>query len=343
MTQKQRRTWLYSVFAVAATGLLIAGFGITVPPDPGARLGGAPMLAGLGDFDGAIEICDQVISEHPDNIDARVYKATFLAQDKRFDDSLSMYDEAIALAKDGGKEPWLLRRLRTDRASVMLQAGRTADFDRERNSLAKDGADYCVHMLDGMRARKSGKWAEAELAFRRALKDEAESPSAKAFLIEVLTERGAAALSKGAYPDALGAYDAAFRVRPDRPDIGLKVAEVHLAMDHPVTALELLRELGVETPGVAPLVFRGATALLEAGRPSAAIVALRGAHSADPEGTETLLAKDPAWKDFRGKIAFDEPVSKQDGADESGLPGSEGAIASQETPVHEGSDEPKGR
>ena len=100
MSRGRRRALLYATAIAAATGLLFAGYGITVPPDPGTRLQGAAFLAALGDTERALEACDRVLEEHPESLDARVFRATFLAAAGRHDDAARAYEEAIARTND---------------------------------------------------------------------------------------------------------------------------------------------------------------------------------------------------------------------------------------------------
>lgn len=316
MTPTKRRVILYASCIVAAAGLLFAGFGITIPPDPGARLSGAPILASLGDFDGAIATCDTVLKEHPDNLDARVYKATFLAQAQRFDEALSSYDEALAHT---GTNADLRRRLRADRASVLIHAGRLEEFQRERDDLAKQRVDKSIHMLDGMLARKQGDTVKAEQAFRRALDEDADYNPARSLLVDVLATRGEKALAERKFPAAHAAYAAALSLDEARVDIGLKLAEVRIAMGEHEAAAQLLIKIG-KKPGVVPLVFRVATARLETKDVEGALDALAGAYEVDAEVTRTLFKKSPAWEGMRDGKTLEDLVSKQNGSNETRLP-----------------------
>ncbi|MCK6459884.1 MAG: tetratricopeptide repeat protein, partial [Planctomycetes bacterium] len=138
MSKGRRRVFLYATAIAVAGGLLFAGYGITVPPDAGTRLQGAAFLATLGDTERALEVCDQVLREHPDSVDARVFRATFLAAAGRHDDAVLAYEDAIARTEDeSGRCDLVL-----DRASVLLQAGRTKEFEAERQRLASMDAGY---------------------------------------------------------------------------------------------------------------------------------------------------------------------------------------------------------
>jgi tetratricopeptide (TPR) repeat protein len=171
MTTARRRIALYAVCLVLGAGLLIAGFGVTVPPDPGVRLSGARLLAGLEDYDRALAVCAQVIEEHPDCVDARVYRATFLAMAERHTEAIAAYDDALAHLEGHGE---LRRQLLTDRASVLLAGGRKEEFALARDDLARERVDAGVHLLDGLKARHEGDSDAAAQALRRAVESDPE-------------------------------------------------------------------------------------------------------------------------------------------------------------------------
>ena len=297
MSETRRRAILYVSGVVLAAGLLFAGFGITIPPDPGARLSGAVLIAGLGDTDEAIATCEKVIEEHPDNVPARVYKATFLAQAERFDEALAAYDDALGHV---GDDRGLARKVGADRASVLLHAGRIDEFRSARDALARDGVDAPVHLLDGLAARKDRDLPAAEAAFLRVLAEDPQNDLAKSLLIEVLGMRGEEAVAKGDFAGAQAAYVRARGVAERRGDIALKLAEVHLARERPGDAMVVLDGLG-RLRGVAPLAFRSAGMMLEGGKRTQALAALAVAHAADAKETAALFESAPAWKAARAR------------------------------------------
>jgi len=294
MSNGRRRTILYGLAVLVAGALLFVGFGLTLPPDAGTRLNGASFIAGAGDFDKAIEICDQVIREHPDNNEARIFRATFLAMAERYDDALAAYDDALSRAKDEE----MRRNLVLDRASVLLSAGRMEEFREERDRLARGGADYRYLLLEGLAAEKASDWDNAVLAYQRAHELKADE-QVKARLFKALVAQGDQALVAAQYDKAREAFDRAIPLFPRVTDASLKAAEVRLAQQDIAGAVAILRPLGAGTRGVAPLVFRAATQYLDRGDREAALDALAGAFVADEEGTRVLFDTSPAWQRLR--------------------------------------------
>ncbi len=292
MSRSRRRALLYGIGLVAAAGLLFAGFGITVPPDPGARLGGAALLAGLGQTDQALAACDQVLKEHPDNVDARVFRATFLAMAGRHDEALRAYDDAIARTKDDDVRCDLV----LDRASVLLQAGRAQEFKGERDRLAAMGVGYRLDVCEGLWAEKEGPWGAAVVAYGRAHESRPADEQLKGRLYLALLEQGREALGAGRFDDARKGFDRAVALLPRARDAHLRVAEVCLAMRDADGAIAQLRHVGPRVPGVSPLVFRASTMLLEQHRREEALDALAAALANDPEGARTLLRNETVWR-----------------------------------------------
>jgi tetratricopeptide (TPR) repeat protein len=289
----RRRALLYGTGLVAAAGLLFAGYGITVPPDPGSRLNGAAFLAGLGQTDQALAACDEVIKEHPDSHDAFVFRATFLAMAGRHDEALVAYDDAIARAKDDSVRCDLV----LDRASVLLRAGRTKEFKGERDRLATMGAGYRLDVCEGLWAEKEGAFGAAVAAYGRVHEARPADEQVKSRLYTVLLELGREQLGAGLYAEARKALDRAVALLPRARDARLRAAEVCLATRDADGAIAHLREVGRKAPGVAPLVFRASTLLLEQRRREEALDALAAALQADPKGAFALLQNETIWRD----------------------------------------------
>jgi tetratricopeptide (TPR) repeat protein len=295
MTSSRRRAVLYGAGIVAAAVLLFSGYGITV--HPGVRLNGATLLAGAGQYDQALEICDVVLREHPDSLDARVFRATFLSMAGRHDAAVAAYDDALAQLGDRDEE--MRRDLILDRASTLLAAGRRDEFRRECDRLVRLGADHRALVLQGMAAAQASDWDTAVDAYRGAHKHRPLDEPIKARLWNALVEQGQAALAARHFEKAQQAFDEAQPLFPTATKAHLKAIEVRLAQGDPEDALRRCRELGPKTPGIAPLLFRAATALLEAGNRSQALDALEAALKADPGGTRALFDKESAWKNCR--------------------------------------------
>jgi len=319
VTRTGRRVGLYGAMTVVAGALLFLGFGITFPPDANTRLNGATMLAESGDVDQALAICDLVLEEHPDNRDARVYRAAFLALAKRHDAAVAAYDDALAHV-DG--DAALEADLRLDRASVLLEAGRNEEFEQERQRFASK-KDPRVHQLDGLAASKKGDWSRAVAAYRSAAALAPEDQTVKARLWNAEVAKGEADLANRRFEDALASFDDACALFPNAVKAHLKAAEVLLATERPGEALARLRQLGARTPGIAPLVFRGATGLLAKGDERGALEALEGANAADPQVTRTLFESDPAWRTRRNDPVVLALLESPEKNNESGLTGPE--------------------
>lgn len=319
MGSRGRRGFLYGGGVLLAAGLLFAGFGITLPPDAETRLNGAAILGGAGDYDRALEICAVVLREHPDNVDARVFRAAFLSAAGRRGEAVDAFDDAIAHAGDDVR---LRIDLRQDRAAVLLDAGREAEFQRERDALAREGFRRHVHVLDGFAASRRADWKAASEEYRRAHELDPADPQVSARLWNALVERGNAAVASRGFEEAREAFDAARALHPGAPAAHLRAAEVRLATGDADGAIDVLRELPPSTPGIAPLVFRAATALLERGDREGAVFALGGAVAADPAGTRALLEKESSWAPCRSDRAVKALFESQEERTGAGLTGS---------------------
>lgn len=308
MSETRRRVALYVTGVGVAAALLFAGFGITVPPEAGTRLSGASLVAALGDFDQALAICETVLEEHPDSVDARVYRATFLAKAERYEEALVAYDDALAHAE---KSSELSRNLRADRASVLLSMGRNKEFAAAREELARERLDASVHLLDAVAAIKRKDEAGAEAALRRVLAEDPANASATGMLVVLLRRRGEAALAERDFATSLKALQEARGLAPQDIELGFLAAEVHLALGQEIAAMRVLEEIGLRERGAAPLAFRAATALLERGRKELALEALAAAWKADARAAEALYKKHPAWASHSETTTLEEIVSSR--------------------------------
>jgi len=311
MTHAKRRALLYGISVVFGAGLLFAGFGITLPPDPGTQLSGARVLAQLGQTDEAIRLCDEVLKHDPDCVEAHLYRATFLAAAKRYEDALEAYGSALERADSAD----LKLNIRQDRAAIYLVTGDEAAFTQERAVIAAAGSDARVQLLDGMQAVQRKEWARAVKALEEAVRLSPDDQGAKGRLWNAYMERGRAALAGGLFGEAQQAFDAARALVPAAYDAHLQAAEVRLALDKPSEAVAIIREVGERTPGIAPLVFRASVGLLAAGDVEGALDAVDAAYVLDADGTRILLAKAPEWEPYRDRETVRiilEAVAKKD-------------------------------
>ena len=288
----KKRSMLYGGAIATAALLLFLGFGVTIPPDLGTRLSGAAMLAGLGSHDEALEVVELGIKDHPEHIDGYVFRAAILAQAKRYDQSIVAYDRVLEHPDATGT---VGRGVRQDRASVLLAADRTAEFEKARDELAAGGVDQYVHSLDGLAAAKRGDWA-ASVRHWEAVGKLAESPSQRSYLFDALMQVGRAATADGKFEEAQGHFDRAREVLPDVPKPFLKAAEVRLGEGDARGALAAIAGCRDGVPGVAPLRVRAATTLLELGETDLAWSAIEAAYRCDPDATSTLVEQEPTWK-----------------------------------------------
>jgi tetratricopeptide (TPR) repeat protein len=291
VSRSRRRALLYGTAILVAAGTLFASYGITVPPDAATRLSGAAFLAGLGDTDRALEACDQVLREHPDNVDARVFRAAFLAAAGRHDEAARAYEDAISRTTDESVRCDLV----LDRASVLLQAGRTSEFEAERQRLATMGAGYRLDMCEGLWAEKGGAWGAAVVAYGRAAAKRPGDEQIKGRLHTALVEQGREQLAAGRFGDARASLDRAVELLPRAREARLRAAEVCLATRDADGAVAHLREAGPGSKGIAPLLFRASTLLLEEGRREEALDTLAAALVADREAAAALLRNETAW------------------------------------------------
>jgi tetratricopeptide (TPR) repeat protein len=322
VSRTRRRALLYSVAVLAGAALLFAGYGITVPPDTATQLHGAAFLAGLGQTDQALEACDKVLREEPGSLDARVYRATFLSMAGRQDEALLAFEDAIAHASDKDVKCDLI----LDRASILLQAGRTQEFEAERQRLATLGAGYRLDLCEGLKAEKEGAWGAAVDAYGRAAKARPGDEQVTGRLHVALLEQGREALAAGRFDDARRSIDRAVELLPRAQEARLRAAEVRLVTGDLDGAIAQLREAGPKARGAAPLIFRAATALLRDRRREEALDALAAALQCDRAVTEPLLRNEALWRDEIGKPDVQELLETERRSTPPSLTGGGGVI-----------------
>jgi tetratricopeptide (TPR) repeat protein len=183
-----------------------------------------------------------------------------------------------------------------DRASVLLRAGRTQEFQGERDRLASMGAGYRLDVCEGLWSEREGAWGAAVIAYGRAHEARPADEQLKGRLYVALLEQGREALGAGRFDDARRSFDRAVALLPRARDAHLRAAEVCLATRDADGAVAHIREVGRKAPGVAPLVFRASTLLLEAGRREEALDALSAALMADGPGARALLQNETVWR-----------------------------------------------
>lgn len=265
MSRTTRRVLLYSVGVAVLSGLGYAGFLYEPAPDAMTRLSGARTLAASGNFDAALEVCDLVAREHPDNFEERLFRATILAQAERYEEALPVYDEALRLAPVED----LRRDLVLDRASVLLALDRREDVEAARDDLARAVADHRVHLLDATVAEREGRWEAALAAYAQAgerLTAAEQDPAwVDARRVRCHMILGRAASDAGNASEALRHFDAAVDLAPE----------------------SVIARLA------------GARVRLEAGETDEAVARVEQAHGINPRAVERALAGDTAWAPIR--------------------------------------------
>ncbi|MHC4956189.1 MAG: tetratricopeptide repeat protein [Planctomycetota bacterium] len=322
-TQTRRRGILYSGATIVAAVLLVLGFGVTLPPDLGTRLSGASMLAMAGSFDEALAEIELGIREHPDKLDGYIYRATLLARMERYDEAIEAYGRAIEHEEAEGD---IRRRLQQDRASVLLVTDRTAEFQTARDDLAAGGMDQYVFALDAIAAQRRDDLPEAARHFRKALTLE-DTRDLRARLWDVIMTMGIKAIADGRLEEAESHFSECSGVMPGNAKAFLKGGEVRLAENDAKGALVVLKACPKDAPGLAPLLFRCGTAMLNSGDSEAALDAFGHAVLADKDSVVALLDSEPAWaalrEDARCKAILAEQPNQENESESGTAPGTE--------------------
>jgi tetratricopeptide (TPR) repeat protein len=294
--QARRRVILYVAGIVLGGGLLFAGFGLTLPPDPGTTLHGAALIgSGMGQYDEALRMTREVLRDYPDHPEAHLYLATFLAASGRHDEAVGAYTRAIELQTD----PEVARDARVDRASLLLTMGRRKEFEDARREITAGGLDHRVHLLDGIAAQTDKDWPAAARALERALKAKPGDETLKGRLFAVLLEWGRNLKADGRFEDALVTYGAARQLFPKDLKAPLEAAELLLALERTDDAVEVLRDLDPDRPGVLTFVLRAATQKLLDDDVDGALAIVRAAASVDEQTVRDFVTADPAWSKRR--------------------------------------------
>ncbi|MEE8107418.1 MAG: tetratricopeptide repeat protein [Planctomycetota bacterium] len=316
----RRRAALYGVALLIGGGLLVSGFAITLPPDPATQLHGAALIGnGMGQYDKAIEMVYEVLEDHPDNAEAHLYLASFLAGSEQYDKSIEAYDEAIRRIED--RE--VRRDARVDRASLLLTLGRRKEFIEEKDALALQKRGHRIALLDGIMHISDRNWDMAADSLERAVAAKPGDETIKGRLYAVCLEQARADLSEGYFEKSAAHYGRARRLLPTAKEAILQAADLFLAMAKPQQALEVLSPLNPRARGVSTLTFRAATLLLEDGKIDAAVTAVESARAAKPDEVEELLRADPAWIERAQDPRVHKLLHRNENQGEARLPASD--------------------
>jgi len=319
-SRSRRRGFLYGTALLVGAGLLVAGFAITLPPDPATQLHGAALIGnGMGQYDKAIEMVRDVLADHPDNAEAHLYLASFLAGSEKYDEAIEAYDEAIRLIED--RE--VRRDARVDRASLLLALGRRKEFVEEREALALQKRGHRIDLLDGVMHINDRSWDKAADSLERAVAARPDDETIMSRLYAVCLEQARADLAEGYFEKAAAHYGRARKLLPKAKEAILEAADLHLAMAKPQDALDVLGAINPRARGVSTLMFRAATLLLENGEIDAAVKAVEGARAAKPDEVRELLRAEPSWSERAEDPRVRAVLHQNENQNESGLPASE--------------------
>ena len=148
----------------------------------------------------AIEPLEAALRTDPANLEARCLLAAALTALDRFDDALAAYDQALKVAP--GHQPArfhraaLLARLQRHEAAL---AGLQPLLDPQ------DAGSAPAHRLAGQTCQALGRNAEAEAAYRLALRHDPRLPRVHALLGQLLAQRGATAEAAALHRQAIEA------------------------------------------------------------------------------------------------------------------------------------------
>ena len=118
--------------------------------------------------------------------------------------------------------------------------------------------------------------------------------------------RGNESVAAGKFEDAQHDFDAASVLFAKAEQAQLKAAEIRLVRGDLDGAIKILGGIQRSQPGIAPLLFRLATALLEKERQDDALEVLQVAFEVDQNGTIARFRQENAWDAYR-----DHPMLKK--------------------------------
>jgi tetratricopeptide (TPR) repeat protein len=214
---------------------------------------GDPLLKGgqlhleAGRYDKAAAAFEEVVAGHPAGAEAHYWLACAYSQLDRVPEAVMEFDRAVALdsaltdrANGERRRCWRQQYVRGEsflHEALALPARSAQRADEERQAQA---ALEAAVLLDPTRAMTHyqlyrlfaarGDGAAAEREFRQALDGVSRDREVGPELVPLLKTRGRAAVEGGRYADAVSAYDAAARLRPDDVDLMVDQASAHLLL-----------------------------------------------------------------------------------------------------------------
>lgn len=138
------------------------------------------------DWNGAEQAFREALRLNASSPTAHHRYALLLMTARRFDEAIAHADQALDL------DP-LSHRVATNRAVVLLCAGRPADAERQARAALELSPGYALaHVILGSSLAAQAKWRDAEAAYRAALAVHPRDPDARASLARLLalTNRG---------------------------------------------------------------------------------------------------------------------------------------------------------
>lgn len=221
----------------------------------GAALGGCgdPQRSGGrlhfddGRYDKAAAAFEQAVATNPADAEAHLWLARCYCQLDRVPEAVMEFDRSVALnpaladAATGERQRyWRQQYVRGEallREALGLPEGSAQRAEEERQALVSLEA---ATILDPTRAlphyqlyrllTAQGDEAGAEQALQRAVGVAERDPEAGPELVPLLKLRGQAAVEAGRYADAVSAYDAAARFRPDDVDLMMDLSSAQLLL-----------------------------------------------------------------------------------------------------------------
>lgn len=229
------------------------------------------------DFRSATSIWADTVAKRPANARAHCYYADVLAGERRFDEALAQYDEAIRL--DRLELKWSDRSIFGDilvnSGNVLRTLGRAAEAEkRYAEALELDPTLAAAHFNLGALALQANRLSDAAERFERALKIDPNYTAAH-------TSLGSALLLQGRTAEALSHYERALRLDPSAKshrDFGIALLYAR-RLPEAVTQLEAAVRL---EPDFAPAHEFLGNALAAQNRPTDAAVQYRRALEIEP-------------------------------------------------------------
>jgi Flp pilus assembly protein TadD len=279
----------------ALTGAILK----SVPDDGDALAALARVTAAEGDRAHALELLDRAIGSTPTHVDARVYKAAILLDQRDHDDEARALLEAAA--KDAPDHPAL--RFNLGRALARAGEFRRAAHEIDR-AIAGDGENafyvFARARLDVDMA--PGDPAAVERSFERLVQAVKMNPS----LVEAWLVIAELQMRGGNARDAVTNLETALQASPEHPMLLDALTNAALASGQTKRAIEVAQKLTASMPENAGALVNLAICFSAAERHGEAEDALRRAIALDPKNARALHTLGMLLEATEDKDAVDE-------------------------------------